>query len=77
MSQSNLNFPSINVLRNVYSKFVYKINMSQGLPGRERVKEDPPLWVLVLDKDKKKNLKSYPWQNKFTEERTGRTERNN
>ena len=60
MSQSN--FPFINVLRNVYSKFVYKINMSQGLPGRERVKEDPPLWVLVLDKEKKKNLKSYPWQ---------------
>ena len=45
-----------------YSKVVYKINMSQVLPARERVKEDPPLWMLVLDKDKKKNLKSYPFQ---------------
>ena len=31
MSQSNLNFPFSNILRNVYSKFVYKINMSQVL----------------------------------------------
>ena len=27
--------------------------MSQGLPGRERVKEDPPLWILALSKDMK------------------------
>ena len=27
MSQSNLNFPFSNILRNVYSKFVYKINV--------------------------------------------------
>ena len=35
-----------------------------------RVKEDPYASISVTGKDTKKNLRSYPWQNKFTEEGT-------
>ena len=43
--------------------------------GVGRVKEDPTSWALVLGKDTEKNLRSYPWQNRFIEGRTKRTER--
>ena len=40
-----------------------------------RFKKDPSTWVSVLGKDTEKNLRSYPWQNRFIEGRTKRTER--
>ena len=33
----------------------------------------PPPWALVLAKNTKKNLRSYPWQSTFIKERTERT----
>ena len=53
MSQSNLNFPFSNILRSVYSKFVYKINMSQVLQVGTGSKRILPCgcWSLIEQKE--------------------------
>lgn len=57
-------FRHINIFTKVQGVYIMDLLVDLG-----KVEEDPSLWTLILGKDAKKNLRSYPCKTSFTEER--------